>query len=133
MESSFRQKILFGIRTKLILLTVISLLISAPISTFIEHELRYGLGFHVSAQAGTLINTAISIIVTTILIAISFQFIVIRNIHKIIEVVSRWAKGDFRHRVAIRSKDELGRLSVHMNEMADEISRLLQAVQSASN
>ncbi|MFC5531197.1 methyl-accepting chemotaxis protein [Cohnella yongneupensis] len=55
-----------------------------------------------------------------------------RPIQYITEVVTKIAKGDLRPRLHIKTKDELGVLSVHMNEMLDSLASTVEQVTEAS-
>lgn len=53
-------------------------------------------------------------------------------IRQITDAVVKLAKGDLRPRLQVKSKDELGVLSAHMNEMLDSLSSTVSQVAEAS-
>ncbi|WP_127532551.1 methyl-accepting chemotaxis protein [Paenibacillus kobensis] len=79
----------------------------------------------------TLIAAAL---VTLVAIAITYVFTtrLAKPIVYITEVVQQLSKGDFRPRLRIKTKDELGELASHMNGMLDSLSSTIEQVNAAS-
>jgi len=71
----------------------------------------------------TLIALIISIVIIVFLIlsAVLIGNIIITPIHKIIEVSSSIAHGDFSSKLAVTSKDEVGKLAAAFNEMSQKL------------
>lgn len=61
-----------------------------------------------------------------------FSVRLVKPIVYITDVVKKLATGDFRPRIAVTSKDELGTLAAHMNEMLDGLSSMIEQVSRAS-
>jgi len=72
-------------------------------------------------------NTLIALIVSLVLIvflilaSVLIGNIIIKPIHKIIEVSSSIAHGDFSSKLEVTSKDEVGKLSTAFNEMSQKL------------
>jgi len=66
--------------------------------------------------------------IVTVIIALSIAYFVSKSItspiRRMQRAARRIARGDFRTRVRIRSKDELGQLAKSLNAMADELKRV---------
>ncbi|PWW07110.1 methyl-accepting chemotaxis sensory transducer with Cache sensor [Paenibacillus cellulosilyticus] len=80
-------------------------------------------------------TTLLAAVVVT-LAAIGITYLITTRLAKpivyITDVVQQLSKGDFRPRLHVKSKDELGVLASHMNEMLDSLSRTIGQVNSAA-
>ncbi|WP_164545686.1 methyl-accepting chemotaxis protein [Paenibacillus albus] len=61
-----------------------------------------------------------------------FSVRLVKPIVYITDVVKKLSTGDFRPRIAVTSKDELGTLAAHMNDMLDGLSSMIEQVSHAS-
>lgn len=80
----------------------------------------------------TLLGFASLLLAIAILVAIFFSNVILKNIKKISAFISIVSKGDFSKRVEIRTNDEIGQLSVDLNDMIDSISGLMHNVTNAT-
>ncbi len=71
-------------------------------------------------------------ILSSILAAILFSNPISRNIRSLMSAFQRLSQGDLTTSVTIRSKDEFSTLSMHFNEMAGNLSKLIRNVKDAS-
>lgn len=83
------------------------------------------------------INNVIQLVViitaiVAILVAVFFSIPISRNVKKLLAAFSKLSDGDLRTTVSIKSRDEFQTLGNHFNEMAGDISRLIQNVSDAS-
>lgn len=88
----------------------------------------------------TAVETMLSVIRNAILFsfifALGLAFVVgslltagiTRPINKIIHISRRFSKGDFRHKIYIDSKDEIGELASNLNTMAQDMEDKIKAV-----
>lgn len=120
----------FSLRTKIILVTLVSLLISSPISAFIDSLIR-NVAPHL--RLGVYVNTIISLIVTTTLITICIQFVAIRPLKLVSAALRKIAEGQFMTQVDVKSKDEIGQLGRELNHMVDDLRGLLSEVSDTSH
>ncbi|MBD3919777.1 methyl-accepting chemotaxis protein [Paenibacillus sp. PR3] len=75
-----------------------------------------------------------AVIVTLAAMAVTYLFTtrLAKPIVYITDVVKQLSKGDFRPRLHVKSKDELGVLAAHMNDMLDSLSVTIGQVNSAA-
>ncbi len=64
----------------------------------------------------------------TIVISIKLSKVITRPIHQLISTSKEIASGNYRKRVNIQSKDEIGDLAVTFNEMADKLDNTLSGI-----
>ncbi|GMA56669.1 hypothetical protein GCM10025858_11720 [Alicyclobacillus sacchari] len=119
----------FSLRTKIILIVVLSLLVSAPIANYLNRLVRRALP---NTHYGVYINTAISIIVSALIITWLVQILAIRPLHGVMDVLRDIAAGNLTARSSHRSRDEIGQLAHEMNAMAENLNRLVSEVGSAA-
>ncbi len=91
----------------------------------------------VAAQSRTLLLTIVGVGLVLLAIAIAVAFIfsnaIMRGIKSISQTMTIISQGDLTKRVEVKTKDEIGRLSVDLNEMLDNISTLIKDVHHASS
>jgi len=118
-----------SIRLKLIGAIVVSLLISTPISAYLNRVLlsMYDLGAFVYA-----VDAAVSILVTTTLIVICAHFIVLLPLRKVTDASKAVANGDLRVKVEHGAQDELGELVNAFNGMTAQLRGLIHTVSESS-
>lgn len=114
-----------SIRTKLILIVVISLLISSPISAYISGYMSH---MKIISWLGVYINALISLIITTAIITIIVQFLIIQPLRKIANAAEKVSQGDLTVSIDHHSKDEIGELTVSFNQMILNLKALLVRV-----
>ncbi|EJY55450.1 methyl-accepting chemotaxis sensory transducer [Alicyclobacillus hesperidum URH17-3-68] len=119
----------FSLRTKIILIVVLSLIVSAPIANELNRLVRRALP---NTHYGVYINTAISIIVSALIITWLVQILAIRPLHGVITVLRDIAAGNLTARSGYRSRDEIGQLAHELNAMAEQLNRLVSGVGAAA-
>ncbi|TVY09494.1 methyl-accepting chemotaxis protein [Paenibacillus cremeus] len=82
-------------------------------------------------QQTTLI-TALIVILVSLAVTYVFARSIARPIVYITDVVKELSDGDFRPRLQVQSKDELGALARHMNEMLESLTATIEQVSAAS-
>lgn len=80
----------------------------------------------------TLLGFASLLLAIAIIVAIFFSNVILKNIKKISAFISIVSKGDFSKRIEIHTNDEIGQLSVDLNDMIDSISGLMHNVTNAT-
>lgn len=80
----------------------------------------------------TTLLAAVIVMLAALAITYVFTSRLAKPIVYITDVVQQLSKGDFRPRLHVKSKDELGVLASHMNDMLDSISRTIGQVNSAA-
>ena len=103
---------------------VVSWVISSPIAAFIDGLIK---GYF-SGSIGVYINTLVSLIVTTAIISICIQFIVVRPLNELLDITKKISKGDLTSKVAFKSGDEIGQLAIGFNEMISNLQELIEKV-----
>jgi phosphoserine phosphatase RsbU/P len=81
-----------------------------------------------SFLVGAMIAVAISFLVVEVIaliIGVSLSRRMTRSVNEIYEGTRRVIYGDFRHRIPVRSRDQLGELSSSFNQMTGNLERLL--------
>jgi sigma-B regulation protein RsbU (phosphoserine phosphatase) len=81
-----------------------------------------------SLLIGAMIAVTISFLVVEIIalvIGVSLSRRITRSVNEIYEGTRRVIYGDFRHRIPVRSSDQLGELSTSFNQMTGNLERLL--------
>lgn len=80
----------------------------------------------------TMLVTAIICVITGIAISIFAALYIIKEIHKLKEVLNKVAGGDLTKRVEVTAKDEFGELGDNFNFMLNNVSKLMKDVQGTS-
>lgn len=86
----------------------------------------------ISRMMSTTLLVAVIASIAALAAIIVFSNRLVRPIVYITDVVKKLATGDFRPRIAVTSKDELGTLAGHMNEMLDGLSSMIEQVSRAA-
>lgn len=74
----------------------------------------------------------ITFVITAIILVAMTYFLLkymLKNLSNMSEMINKIAAGDLRHRLDIKSKDELGQVSNDLNGMLDNLNGLVQVVQ----
>ncbi|MBP3961532.1 methyl-accepting chemotaxis protein [Paenibacillus lignilyticus] len=80
----------------------------------------------------TTLITALVVALAALIAIYAFTTRMVKPIIYITAMVKKLSTGDFRPRIEIRSKDELGELAAHMNGMLDGLSSMIEQVSKAS-
>lgn len=129
------NKVKFSLRLKLIGAIIISLLISSPITAFINSVLE---DLFKGNSFGVFINTLVTLVITTSIILIFSQYLLIKPLKKVLDVTRKTANGDLTSSLDIRSNDEIGELSSAYDQMVLNLKDLINhsnqsSAQIASN
>jgi methyl-accepting chemotaxis protein len=81
----------------------------------------------------TMIIAIILCVIVGITISIISALYIIKEIHKLKEVLNKVAEGDFTQKVNVTAKDEFGELGDNINFMIDNVSKLMKNVQTTSS
>lgn len=129
-EQTFQMfKRSFSLRTKIIVITIISLLIAAPISSYLNAIIH---GAFPNTQLGVYVDTIVNLCVTTALITIFVHFVTIRPLNKVVAALKSVSEGDLTVKVNTRSGDEIGRLGHALNETVARLNHLIEAMLAAA-
>nr|WP_306220630.1 methyl-accepting chemotaxis protein [Cohnella sp. WQ 127256] len=80
----------------------------------------------------TQLISIISLIVLSLVLAISIRRLIIRHLHTFVRTVKVMAEGDLTQKVEIRSRDEFGQLAGDFNHMTGELRGMFHLVQDLS-
>ncbi len=111
-----------SLRMKMMVAVIISLLISSPISAYINSYVKN----FIDGNFGVYINTIITLVVSTIIIILFIQYIVIKPLNKVLAATKEASKGNLNSTVDHKSNDEIGQLSNAFNEMIDNLRSIIQ-------
>jgi methyl-accepting chemotaxis protein len=125
------MKKIFSIRGKLIIGMVITLLINAQIANFILKIVDRIYEFE--GFVGVIINTGINIFTTVAILILLVNFIVLKPINKISEIMKEIASGNLTKRVTIQSKDEFKVLGEHINDTIDSLESMMTNIDGISD
>lgn len=118
-----------SISMKIIIFIVLGQIISTPFS--------YGIDFLVSrfmdSGYGIIINTVFSILVTTLVTIVFFQYVVIKPLMKVDEAIREAAKGDLSVAINHDSNDEIGSLARSFNQMVKNLRALVVQASETAN
>ncbi|WP_349409206.1 methyl-accepting chemotaxis protein [Pseudalkalibacillus sp. SCS-8] len=125
-----RQSTIFSsikkVWTKLIIVIILSLLISSPISAFLSNLISSSLQSNQFMSVA--INTIVSLLITTALTMVSIRFIILRPLHKTVGALKSVAKGDLDAKLEIDRKDEFGQLAEAFNQMTTNLRALIHDI-----
>lgn len=125
------MKKILSIRGKLIIGMVITLLINAQIANVILQIVDRI--YHFEGFVGVLINTGIDIFTTVAILLILVNYIVLKPINSISEVMKEIASGNLTKRVNIQSKDEFKILGNHINDTIDSLESMMTNIDGISD
>lgn len=119
-----------SLRTKVIIIVIASLLLSSPVSVYLNSLLS-------ELVAGTwisvYISTFTSLIVTTSIITFFVQWLIIRPLKDIVVATNSVAEGDLTQELKHKSKDEIGELTTAFNRMISQLKELISKVNATSH
>ncbi|MDR3596148.1 methyl-accepting chemotaxis protein [Clostridium sp.] len=81
----------------------------------------------------TMIIISIALLIIGVLIAIIAALYLMKEIHKLKNIITKASNGDFTERIVITAKDEFKELGDDFNNMLDSLSKLLQNVKNTSS
>ncbi|MCA1031383.1 methyl-accepting chemotaxis protein [Bacillus timonensis] len=127
LQSSFEDvlkvsRVSRSLRGKMMLAVIISLLISSPISAFINVQVKKV----IEGSFGVYINTFVTLLVATIIITVFVQIIVVKPLTKVVDATQKAASGDLTAFVDHQAKDEIGQVASSFNEMMGNLRELVQ-------
>ena len=126
-EETFKMGI--SLRVRLISMITVSMLISIPVTNFINHQVeQYTLGIW-----GTVINTLITLVISVSLIFIGTTIVIIKRLEKITKIMQQAETGNLTFKVDQWLKDEIGQLSFSFNKMLKNMKNVIQKVHDNSN
>jgi len=114
-------KVKRGIGLKMVGAIIVSLLISSPISAYLNAFIKN----YFTGSFGVYINTFVSLIVTTTLILLFVRYIIIRPLNMVEEAIRKASEGNLVVSIPYKSKDEIGRLSNSFNQMIANLRGLI--------
>lgn len=120
---------MLSLRRKVLAITVISVLVSWPISSLLNQLVQH-LFPHV--RLDIYVNTLISLIVTTVLVTYTVQWLIIRPLNRVIQAMHSVAEGNLAIDVDHHTNDEVGSLSRALNHMVGNLRQLITEVAQAS-
>lgn len=110
-----------GIGLKMVGAIIVSLLISSPISSYLNACIHN----YFTGSFGVYINTFVSLIVTTLIILLFVRYIIIRPLNKVEEAIQKASDGELTISINYQSKDEIGRLAHSFNQMITNLRELI--------
>jgi methyl-accepting chemotaxis protein len=117
-----------SLRTKIMLGVIISLLAASPISAYINFQLHK----YYDGSYGVYINTITSLVVTTGIITLFVQFIILIPLRKIVDATDKVASGDLNVILNHSSNDELGQLTSSFRQMVFQLQNLIGSISSTA-
>lgn len=143
-EKAGQFRVRMSIRMKAIIAVVFSLIISVPLSGYIQSVISAPLNTYLSAAldlssnenytelitAGIslLTTTGINLFITTAIIIIFIQFIIIRPLMRMVSATEKVASGDLQVVISHKSKDEIGQLAESVNKMIQNLRSLIKQI-----
>lgn len=121
-------KIRISLRLRIIMAVTISLVISLPITNFVNNQLEQ----YVHGNLGALINTVIPLVISIILVTIATTIVIIRRLEKVVSATKMASKGNLTIQVENKLKDEIGQLSLSFNRMLDNIRHVINKTNEIS-
>jgi len=118
-------------RGKLIIGMILTLLVNAQVANLILQVVDRI--YHFEGFIGVLINTGINIFTTVAILLILVNYIVLKPINKISEVMKEIASGNLTKRVTIKSKDEFKVLGNHINKTIDSLESMMSNIDGISD
>ncbi len=115
-------KVKRSIRIKMILAIVVSLLISSPVSIYLNTLVKQ----YVDGSFGVYVNTLVTLLVATSIIILFVQLIIIRPLNKVVEKIQQASEGDLSVSINYSSQDEIGKLSSAFNDMIINFRSLIE-------
>lgn len=119
----------FSLRTKIILTTILSLLISIPIATLLNSVIHRFTG---TLSFGVYVNTIVSLIVTTALITMFVQLVAIRPLKLVAKTLQEMTAGNLNSMVKYHSKDEIGVVASELNKMGADLRAMMNELNGSS-
>jgi methyl-accepting chemotaxis protein len=110
-----------SIKVKMIFAVIVSLLISTPISGFINRRLE---GVF-DGSFGVIVSTCVTLLVSTVIISLCTTFLVTNRLKKVLEATKFGAEGDLSIQIEDRSRDEIGQLASSFNVMIDNLRQVV--------
>ncbi|MFD2212443.1 methyl-accepting chemotaxis protein [Metabacillus endolithicus] len=117
-----------SIRLKMIVVVIVSLVISSPISQYINLLLKE----YVDGSFGVFVNTSITLLVATVIISLATRFLIINRIKKVLEATKLAANGDLTIIIEENSKDEIGQLASSFNLMISNLHKVVTKTNDTS-
>lgn len=117
-----------SIRLKMIVVIIVSLLISSPISQYINLLLKE----YVDGSFGVFVNTTITLLVATVIISLATRFLIINRIKKVLEATRSAANGVLTIVIEENSKDEIGQLASSFNLMISNLHKVVTKTNDTS-
>src|SRR5699024_10844758 len=87
---------------------------------------NYNLGEFYDGRFGIIINSTVTLLITTIIISLVTRFIVINPLEKVLEATKIAANGDLTIVIEVGSKDEIGQLASSFNVMINSLSEVVK-------
>ena len=115
-----------GLRLKIVLVIAITLIISAPISQFLDNLImKTGI---TTSGLGAYINSLISILVTTFIMLIFINRMVLKPIKSHLNLLNLISLGDLSNDVEVHGKDEISQLNKASNVMLQNLRQLVEDI-----
>lgn len=122
---------LSSLRFKLVLIIIITLVISAPISQYINSWVaKTGI---LTIGIGAYINSGISILVTTFIILVFVNRMVIKPLKEHLALLSIIGEGDLSREAVVKGKDEFSQLNIASNLMLKNLRALIEEVKEIAS
>lgn len=112
----------FSLRKKMILVIIASLLISSPVSVYLNAFLRQITGKNTLIYMDTLVN----LLVTTAIVSLFMHWIIIKPLRKVVTIIEETAAGNLTLHIDYQSRDEIGQLAHSFNNMTDHLRTLIK-------
>ncbi|WP_010274559.1 methyl-accepting chemotaxis protein [Paenibacillus senegalensis] len=122
-------KVTIGLRLKIAAIIILSILVSSPISAYLNTIANRVL----TGNIGIYLTASMNLIVTTCIILLFVQFFIIKPLKTVLTATQEVSKGNLKVQVSYRSKDELGQLSSSFNQMIENLRNLIVDMNHASD
>lgn len=121
-------KVTIGLRLKIAAIIILSILVSSPISAYLNTIANRVL----TGNIGIYLTASMNLIVTTCIILLFVQFFIIKPLKTVLTATQEVSKGNLKVQVSYRSKDELGQPS-SFNQMIENLRNLIVDMNHASD
>lgn len=127
-KSNETFKIGISLRVRLIMITTVSLLISIPVTNFINGKLEQ----YMNGTLGLVLDTLITLIISVFLIFVGTTVVIIKRLEHVMVIMQNAEKGDLTVEVDEWLKDEIGQLAFSFNKMLSNMRKVVQNVNNSS-
>ncbi|PSL47023.1 methyl-accepting chemotaxis protein [Salsuginibacillus halophilus] len=119
------------LKRKMFVAILISLVLSTPIANIVNQTLQefdWVAGLLIEHNLMVYINQLINLLVTTAIILVGLQLVILRPLKRVREATAKVAQGELNVEVKADSRDEVGELSASVNKMIENLGQLIDQV-----